>query len=344
MDHLSKPQRVNRKQSSSMAVIGLSYVNGVVRCNGAPGERLKAALRSPLRRVPSSAPIVILVHGYKFSPLQAHTDPNRLVFAMEPKRLSRKIASWPSGLGFDGKGYQDGLCLGFAWPASGREQPGPVWSRFARVYDAAAEAGTALARVIEAIDAIAPGRPVDLVAHSLGARVALRAVAETRKGRIGQIVLMGGAEYTGEALAALSSRGAAGAQIYNVTSRENDVYDLLFARFGPRTGAADRPLSDGLGSVLRNAVDLPLDCPDIAPLLLRRGVTLAPELRRVCHWSFFQRPGALALYAEILRARHNWTIPALKAELSDLPRAPRWSLLLPRFPGMPPGTGAIRPV
>ncbi len=332
-----------------MAVIGLSLTGGDVRCDANPGATLEQVLASRLRALPSGAPIVILVHGYKFSPTRTDADPNREIFSLTPATPCFRNTSWPAGLGFRASGVSDGLCLGFAWPAHDADHGGPVPSRFARVYAAAADAGAALAQVIETVDRLAPGRPVDLIAHSLGARVALQAARTLRDGGLGQILLLGGAEYDSVALDALSAPGAQGAQVFNVTSRQNDLFDLLFTRFAPRPAPSGqdpaRPLSEGLGRHMRLAYDLPLDRAELAPLLLRRGVRLGPDPRRICHWSFYTRPGVLALYAEILRNRHNWTIPALKAEAGCLPQAARWSLLLPRLPWTPPdaGAGAVRP-
>jgi len=330
-----------------MAVIGLSLTGGEVRCDTDPKATLGKALAPRLRALPPGAPIVILIHGYKFSPL--HADPNREIFSLTPATPCFRNTSWPAGLGFRANGVSDGLCLGFAWPAHDADHGGPVARRFARVYDAAAEAGAALGRVITTIDRLAPGRPVDLIAHSLGARVALQAARTLRRGRLGQIVLLGGAEYDSIALEALSAPGAKGAQVFNVTSRQNDLFDLLFTRFAPSPKAPAsgpaRPLSAGLGRQLRLAYDLPLDRAELAPLLLRRGVRLGPDPRRICHWSFYTRPGVLSLYAQMLRNRHNWTVPALKAEVGCLPQAARWSLLLPRLPWSPPdaGGGAVHP-
>ncbi|MHA3978889.1 thioesterase domain-containing protein [Halovulum sp. GXIMD14794] len=328
-----------------MAVIGLSLAEGVVRCDAAPESDLQAALAPRLRALPRNAPIVILIHGYKFSPNRVDADPNREIFSLSPANPCFRNTSWPAGLGFREGGVSDGLCLGFGWPAHDTDHSGPPLRRFARVYEAAARAGAALAGVIETIHDLAPDRPVDLLGHSLGARVALQAARHLRRGTLGQIILMGGAEYDGVALDCLAAPGARAAQVFNVTSRQNDLFDLLFTRFAPRPPGYHRPLSEGLGQHVRQAYDLPLDSEDLAPLLRRRGVHLGPDTRRICHWSFYTRPGVLGLYSEMLRNRHNWTISALKAEAGCLPQAARWSLLVPRLPWTPPdaGAGAVRP-
>ena len=58
-------------------------------------------------------------------------------------------------------------------------------------------------------------------------------------GRIGQVVLLGGAEYVVGPQLLMRRLGAAqlpaSPQFYNVVSRENDVLNKLGENFGPRT-------------------------------------------------------------------------------------------------------------
>ena len=88
-----------------------------------------------------------------------------------------------------------------------------------------------------------PNHPIDLVCHSLGSRVVVRAIALAAKHdrrrlleRLGQVIILGGAEYVGETQLMqrrlddlnLTSRPA----FYNFVSRENDVLDKLAENFG----------------------------------------------------------------------------------------------------------------
>ncbi len=299
-----------------MAILGFSVSGGTIRCANVPEIPFEAALGASLHKLPAHAPIVVLIHGYKFSPSHPRSDPHRLIFAPHDIHTKPKFASWPRGLGFASETIDDGLCIGFAWPASQRDLPGSRLGTFARTYLAAARAGRQLARVISAIRAMAPSRSVHLLAHSLGARVALQAIAAAPPGAVGQTILLGGAEYDGNALACLTQGAGPAAQVFNVTARENALFDLLLNRFSPPERPGLQPLSTGLGRRAPNTFDLPLDQSATLAMLQRRGIALAPQARRICHWSFYTRPGTMALYESILRYPNVWTPATLWAEMS----------------------------
>lgn len=161
-----------------MAAIGLSLTGGKVRCDTAPKATLGKALAPRLRARPPGAPIVILIHGDKFSPTQA--APNRETFSLVPATPCFRNTSRPAGLGGRANGVSDAPCLEFAWPAHDADRGGPVAHRFACV--------------IATIDRLAPGRPADLIARSLGARVALQATRPLNRGGLDLILLLGGAD------------------------------------------------------------------------------------------------------------------------------------------------------
>ena len=83
-----------------------------------PGVDLESELARGLAGVSRKAPVVVLIHGYKFHPGLPDADPHRSLFAFRPEEASWKIRSWPEGLGFADDGGETGLCIGFAWPAS----------------------------------------------------------------------------------------------------------------------------------------------------------------------------------------------------------------------------------
>lgn len=323
------------------AVLGLSLIDGTVRASEDLVSPYAEVLRRALRWLPAGAPITVLVHGYKFSPLHARKDPHRLIFAPRTRHPRPKYTSWPQGLGF--AAAEDGLCIGFAWPAADPDHPGPGVSGFHRVYAAAPRAGAKLAEVIATLHRLAPARPVDLFTHSLGARVVLSALPAAPAGAVGSVILMGGAEFDGVATDCLTQGAGRAARVYNVISRDNTFYDRLFHRFGPPPPPGARTLGHGIGAAARNAFDLRLDDPGHLTLLRRRGVALDPKPREICHWSFYTRPGAFGLYREILRNPHNWTLPDLRTEAAALPVPPTWRLPLPGRNGPPSGAGGVTP-
>ncbi|RAP40933.1 hypothetical protein BYZ73_12080 [Rhodovulum viride] len=277
--------------------------------------RLGLLLDRALAGLPPRAPVAVLIHGLKFSPSVPELSPHRHILALDPEERCWKAVSWPRALGFTGQSRSEGLCIAFGW-----ESGSNVW----RAYDEAARAGVALARLIEAIRLRAPDRRVDLLGHSLGARVALSAMAALSTDAVGHAVLMAPAEFASQAQAALRSTAGRRAKILNVTSGENDLYDWLLERFVARRG--DGPtLGRGLGAAQANWADLRIDDAPTLAALAGLGHRVAPPDRRICHWSPYVRPGMLALYAALIRGDLPYEL--LRTRLPEA-RAARWSRLL----------------
>ena len=76
-----------------------------------------------------------------------------------------------------------------------------LWAAHAR----ARTAGLALAALADAVAALSPGRALHVIAHSMGARVALNALTHVEAGRFGRIVLLAAAETRQVAAAALAT-------------------------------------------------------------------------------------------------------------------------------------------
>ncbi len=316
-----------------MAIIGVTAGQGGLTT--ADGRPLDAALAPALAALAPRAPVVVLVHGYKFSPERAADDPHCTLYAARPAEGSWKEPSWPVGLGFDPDDAEAGLCLGFGWDAvephlasllaTGR-------SGFARVYDRAGETGLRFADLLRRLAVLAPERTVDLLAHSLGARVALAALPHVEVAP-GRMLLLGAAEFGARAREALAAcRAPRKPAVYNVTSRANDAYDLAFETFAPRRNWGERALGLGLRTPPPCWLDLQLDRADVTDWINAQGVALRPAEARLCHWSFYTRPGAFEVYQAILRRRPGWDLGSLRASLAFATQEPRWSRFAPRGP------------
>lgn len=284
-----------------------------------PGERcLRTALAGHLRSLPDGAPVVVMVHGYKYSPFDPQADPHAQIFALRPPAGCWKSRSWPRGLGFDGSGPAEGLCIGFGWHATAPRLARGLMEVDARLGHAA----MGLERLLATIGELAPGRQVDLMAHSLGARVTLSALAGCRAPLRGRAILMGAADYRSGAEAALANPAARGVEFYNIVSAENDLYDLFFRCLVPPRRPGDRVLGRGLPTAPRRWMDLPIDDARILARLAALGVRISPRRRASCHWSFYLRPGIFRLYRAILRDRDGWSPEALRHALERAGDAP----------------------
>jgi pimeloyl-ACP methyl ester carboxylesterase len=265
------------------------------------GTGLEAALAA----LPEGRPVTILVHGFRFSPEAPGTDPHGHVLSLRPSADCWKAVSWPRHLHLDRPGA--GLGIGFGWRATGA---------LPRVASRARDAGACLARTVAAIHAHRPDAPVHMVAHSLGARVALTALAGAPEGAVRRMILMSGAEYRDAARAALAAPGAGRCEVLNVTSGENAPFDLLFRLAVPPPRIADRALSAGLPELAR-WTDLPIDTRAGRAALARLGHRIAPPATRVCHWSGYMRPGLFAVYRRTLDTRDHAFLPSLRAALAE---------------------------
>lgn len=287
-----------------------------------------AALQAALRALPPGAPVVVMLHGYRFAPGIPGSCPHDHILSLRPAPGSRRVRSWPRHLGLGG--HEAGLAVAFGWPALGT-----IWG----AYDRAGAAGAALAGLITLIRRIDASRPVDAIAHSLGARVVLQALPRLAPGDLGQAILLAAAEFRGPTETALASPAGRAAEIVNVTSRENDLFDFFLETLVG--GSCRTSIGQGLARHHPNWTDLQIDQPATAAALRRLGFRLGPAGPRICHWSPYLRPGLFPVYRALLaRSLHPAT---LRACLPAEPDA-RWSRLLPipapagqrlRLPGNP---------
>lgn len=276
------------------------------RCEGSANEALVRAARQ------SPGPVIMMVHGFSFRPGAGVHCPHEHILSLKGGP-SWKAKSWPGGLGFGSGAADEGLGLAFGWEARGT-----IWDAYRR----AAIAGRALARAVRIIRAAAPGRAVHAIGHSLGARVVMRAMAQLEPGAMGRAILLNPAEFRGAAEAALARGAGPGAEVIAVTGRENVGFDMMLERLvGPvqrgRLQPGDRVLGraplDGPGRVT-----LRLDRGEVVDRLAALGHPLGEKRPAICHWSPYLRPGALPLYAALMRQAE--AIPLDKLRVAE-PRA-----------------------
>ncbi len=289
----------------------------VTAAGAPPGDALSAALE----HLPTTAPIVILVHGYKHAPNVPLHCPHGHVLSLAPRRGGRCL-SWPKHLGFGRGDPHEGLAIGFGWNA--RDS---IWA----AYREAGLAGVALARLVAEIAPLHP-RPVHVFAHSLGARVAFRALSALPAGSVGRIVTMAGAEFACHAEAALARPAGRQAEILNVTSGENLVFDLMFETLLQRPFGRARALGAGLPDAPARWVDLRIDDPATRTHLGRLGFPVAPPAGPVCHWSGYLRPGLFPLYRRLLTDPAPLPLAALRLRAEAENARP-----FPPRPGAVPG-------
>jgi len=243
------------------------------------------ALRAALAPLPPTAPVVLMVHGFRYDPARPETDPARLIFA-PPGAASRagRTISWPRHLRLSTE--DGGLGIGFGRPARG-----DIWSAYGRAEWAALR----FAELVEQLRIAAPGRPLHAITHSLGARVVLSALRHQSGPGLDSAILLSGAEFAAEARASLDAARHL-PEVLNVNSRENFAFDAALRLAFPTRG---RTIGAGLSGAAR-WTDIALHDLEEGRPLGAHGLGLRGQPRTICHWSGYLRPGAFRLYRALL--------------------------------------------
>lgn len=335
------PPSGKKRVERHMAYLGITATTARIR-TARTGRHPEEILRRQLAALAPDAPVVILVHGYRYNPNRRDQDPQRSLYAVADTRSCRRVRSWPRGLGFSRHRRSGGLCIGFGWPASAPHVQALLFSGrtgFSEVYRNAPRHGARLGQLVNLVQAIAPGRRIDIVAHSLGARVALAALPCINQ-TPGRIILLGAAEYASVARDFVMRAGfGTPAEIYNITARFNDLYDAMFETFAPRVQGGDHAIGMGIGTDIDGWVDLQLDRRDVIDWINERGVPLRPSIARSCHWSFYTQTGAFEVYRAILARKPGWDIASLRRAGCLAAQDPRWSRIRPAMNRL---AGAVR--
>ena len=273
-------------------------------CTEIEGE---ADLRAALANLPATAPVIVMVHGYKFSPHSQDFCPFTDILSLAPRNRARGL-SWPRHLGVGRTPpEQEPLCIAFGWNSRGT-----IW----RAWRAAHRAGRDLARLL-ALVAEVRGHGAQVIAHSLGALVTLSAIRRAPQGSVGRVVLLSGAAFRSNAACAMASPAGRDAEVLNVTSGENLMFDMLLeAGLGLGRRSIGRGFDGGA-----NWVNLRIDDAGHAAALHGLGHRIARPSRRVCHWSGYLRPGVFGLYRRWFAAPETLPPAMLRAHLPAPRRA-----------------------
>ncbi len=275
-----------------------------------PGELAQLA-----RALPGHAPLIVMIHGYRYSPSVPHCDPHRHILSLDPDPSQRRVLSWPRALGFGGGDPDEGLAVALGWEARGM---------LGQAYARAGQVGRGVGALVSDL-ADRAGRPVALIGHSLGARVALQALRHADQGSIGRVVLMAGAEFRDTAAAALETPAGRRAEVLNITSRENDLFDFAMELW--LDGGRRQALGLGLDQPASNWLDVQIDDRDTLAALDRLGFPAERPAQRLSHWSPYLRHGLFDFYRTAMA--QPWALPLslLRARLPGRAQ-PRWSRLL----------------
>ncbi|MDU8926050.1 alpha/beta hydrolase [Alisedimentitalea sp. MJ-SS2] len=278
-----------------MAIIRINQ-----RAEGLALHQSPAPVMPALRRIArtGAVPVIVMVHGFQFRPEDPRNCPHTHIFA-DHDAACWKGLSWPRALGLSRDEPELGLAYG--WDARGM-----IWKAYAN----AALAGAHLARALRLIRAAAPHRKIHAITHSLGARVVFQALKHLNPGDLGRIIALNPAEFHGAARTALRSPAGRTTEVIVVTGRENAGYNLMLEKLVSPRRDGDRALGMAVPRGAGRMV-LRLDRADVLRHLEGLGFPIAPQQRRVCHWSPYLRDGALEFYGALMRQSGTLPLSAL---------------------------------
>lgn len=295
----------------------------ILRLNAGPdGLVLHGSPAAALPAIRTSAkgtgPIMVLIHGFKYDPDSNDCSPHATIFGTQLHQHRAGHVQWLRHLGFGAGDANEGLAVAFGWRARGN-----LW----RAERSARAAGRHLADVISLLKQCAPERPIHVISHSMGCEVIFEALQTLAPHTVQRIIALSGATYASRATAAMQSAAGRTAELFNITSRENDVFDFMYERLIAAPVAGDWAMGSGLD--LPNVVNIQLDCTRTLAALTRFGAHIAASQRRMCHWSGYTRPGVLRFYAHALRNPDAVDMRKVQDVLPDVV-APRWSRMFAR--------------
>ena len=287
-------------------ITGVSWFGGrlyLLNEDGLPG---KIPLERPwmFPALSEDRKLVMMVHGFRYDPRASSVDnPHWHRYLGEVGSFVR----WRRDLVPDRPGF------GFGWysvPAGFRATL-KAWSHgryntYRWAYDLADEAGQALAKVILAV-----GSPCDLLCHSLGSRVVIKALWTEPALPVRNVVFMNGAELSHTAF--LTALANPHVRFVNLIVAEDDVLGKLGSVFAPEGGLYTPVIGrKGLdGRELHNWVDIVLDNPDVQIWGAKYGWSLRGDNPDSIgdHWFTYQHKG-----------NHGLIRAALDSTILDPPR------------------------
>ena len=232
----------------------------------------------------SAQSITIMVHGYLFNYGDKIHCPHSTLFHPNKIKDTFRTRSWPYEL----KPFANGnIAIGFSWPSR---------SRLKKAYRTAQIAASELAQLIKRIRYSNPKIRINVMAHSLGARVVFEAFHHLAPGDIKRIILLYPAEYKIPAEKALDTHLGRNAEILYVTSNENLIFEWFFSMC--RLAGISAGPAFGIYEPDRfNVAKIDFTNKNLIFALRKHDICIGRKGRFTCHWSAYTRKGIFQLYA-----------------------------------------------
>ena len=175
--------------------------------------------------LPSARHIIIMVNGFDYDPTETSEDNPHLTLFKE----------WNGHISAIQEEHWD--CFGFGWYSAELEPGSWVggllrlhWNPYRWGWELAGKAGGILAKMIAARLAADDGAEICIVAHSMGARVALSALTQLPRSAVKRVLLLNGSEYSQTAKVVSLYTNS---DVLNVVVKADDVLSKLGSIFAP---------------------------------------------------------------------------------------------------------------
>lgn len=205
-------------------------------------------------RLPMEPRIVVMVNGFDYDPTEHSNDnPHQTLF--------REWASKIRELSTD-----EWECFGFGWYSAELEPSSWLggltrshWNPYRWGWDLAGRAAGVLAQTIQN-RLNASNDDICIIAHSLGVRVALSALAQLPSDAVRRVLLLNGSEYSQSAKVIATYTDS---QVLNIIVKADDVLNKLGSVFAPEAFIKAVVGRSGIENPPVNWVDVCLDDPDV---------------------------------------------------------------------------------
>ena len=280
-----------------------------------PTRDVSQWLCGSLSQMPIELPLIVMVHGQGFSPMNARTDPFSSIFAFDPYHDTITphwlLHSWASRFSAPPLLQGSNVQIGYGWHA--QSDAFIRLANFENIASQAMDEADQFAEFLKAVEKIQPERKIHLISNGLGAKVILRAMEFARLFNIERCILLESHATVTEALLVLNRKSTRNTQFYNIFAKPNRRLRFLNAKM-QKSGPADQMLAFCFPFQRQNWVDIPLD-DKIAMANVLDG-PIKP-LRRPCTKSFATHLYSEDLIRRILFSAKETSASALKKKMSD---------------------------
>ena len=204
--------------------------------------------------LPSTSKILIMVNGFDYDPTESGDDnPHKTLFKEWESKFREQVSNeWE--------------CFGFGWYSAELEPSSWLgglirthWNPYRWGWELAGRAAGILAQTIQS-RLNTSNDEICIIAHSLGARVTLSALAQLPRDSVRRVLLLNGSEYSQSSKVVATYTDST---VLNVIVKADDVLNKLGSVFAPEAFIKSVVGQSGIENPPDNWLDICLDDPNV---------------------------------------------------------------------------------